>query len=116
MKGTAQTDGIRVNCICPGFVDTPEVRQHFKLNLLRSDDVHRILCLSLSLSILIHQTMHTHTHSLCSTEQVADAVLQLITDTSKAGDVMAVTFDAGITFPKLLDVADLYPQLVGQKT
>ena len=27
MQKIAQTDGIRVNCICPGTVDTPPVRK-----------------------------------------------------------------------------------------
>ena len=45
----------------------------------------------------------SHMHHIDSPEKVAEGVLELITDTSKAGAAMAITYNKGLTYPELLD-------------
>ena len=63
-------EGIRVNVICPTFTDTPLVRAH--------GDV-------------VMQAMKQEVGGLLTPEQVAEGVLELVRDDSRAGAVMRVT-------------------------
>lgn len=70
-------DNIRVNCVCPGVVDTPMVRQVDR-NLTPEEVAQRDTFLK---SI-----------PLIEPETIADAVLTLITDESLNGVAMSVTY------------------------
>lgn len=70
-------EGIRVNVICPTFTDTALVRQH--------GDV-------------IVEQMKQEVGGLLTPEQVAEGVLELIRDDSRAGAVMRVTVRKGIDY------------------
>jgi 15-hydroxyprostaglandin dehydrogenase (NAD) len=70
-------EGIRVNVICPTFTDTALVRQH--------GDV-------------IVEQMKREVGGLLTPEQVAEGVLELIRDDSRAGAVMRVTVRKGIDY------------------
>ena len=49
-----------------------------------------------------HTHTHTHTHPLPpSADEVAEGLLQLITDTDKSGAVMTVTLAEGIKYQRL---------------
>ena len=76
-------EGIRVNVICPTFTDTPLIRA-------RGDEVV--------------EWMKQEVGGLLTPEQVAEGVLELIRDDSRAGAVMRVTVRKGIDYifePKL---------------
>ena len=70
-------EGIRVNVICPTFTDTPLVRAH--------GDV-------------VMQAMKQEVGGLLTPEQVAEGVLELVRDESRAGAVMRVTVRKGIDY------------------
>ena len=70
-------EGIRVNVICPTYTDTALVRQH--------GDV-------------IVEQMKREVGGLLTPEQVAEGVLELIRDDSRAGAVMRVTVRKGIDY------------------
>jgi NAD(P)-dependent dehydrogenase (short-subunit alcohol dehydrogenase family) len=70
-------EGIRVNVICPTFTDTALVRQH-------GDEVV--------------EQMKREVGGLLTPEQVAEGVLELIRDDSRAGAVMRVTVRKGIDY------------------
>ena len=70
-------EGIRVNVICPTFTDTPLVRQH--------GDV-------------VVEQMKREVGGLLRPEQVAEGVLELIRDDSRAGAVMRATVRKGIDY------------------
>lgn len=70
-KGMSETDGIRVNCICPGAVDTPLVRENFYRGLT---DKQKAYFSSVAISA----------------DKVAEGVLELITDDTKSGAVLEV--------------------------
>ncbi|XP_064382016.1 15-hydroxyprostaglandin dehydrogenase [NAD(+)]-like [Halichondria panicea] len=83
-KDLAKSDGIRVNCICPGMVNTAMVKDMFTDQSPLSKEVQEY----------VKATM-------LSADQVAVGVLKLILDTSKAGAIMALTSEYGATFPEL---------------
>ena len=60
-------DGVRINCVCPEFVDTPMIMNAEESVKAFIDSV-----------------------GLLSPATVAEGILELITDTERAGDVMAV--------------------------
>jgi NAD(P)-dependent dehydrogenase (short-subunit alcohol dehydrogenase family) len=70
-------ESIRVNVICPTFTDTPLVRAH--------GDV-------------VMQAMKQEVGGLLTPEQVAEGVLELVLDESRAGAVMRVTVRKGIDY------------------
>jgi NAD(P)-dependent dehydrogenase (short-subunit alcohol dehydrogenase family) len=70
-------EGIRVNVVCPTYTDTALVRQH--------GDV-------------IVEQMKQEVGGLLTPEQVAEGVLELIRDDSRAGAVMRVTVRKGIDY------------------
>jgi 15-hydroxyprostaglandin dehydrogenase (NAD) len=70
-------EGIRVNVICPTYTDTPFVRGH-------GDEVV--------------EQMKQEVGGLLRPEQVAEGVLELIRDDSRAGAVMRVTVRKGIDY------------------
>jgi 15-hydroxyprostaglandin dehydrogenase (NAD) len=70
-------EGIRVNVICPTFTDTPLVRAH--------GDV-------------VMERMKQEVGGLLSPELVAEGVLELVRDDSRAGAVMRVTVRKGIDY------------------
>ena len=70
-------EGIRVNVICPTYTDTALVRQH-------GDE--------------IVEQMKREVGGLLTPEQVAEGVLELIRDDSRAGAVMRVTVRKGIDY------------------
>ena len=70
-------EGIRVNVICPTFTDTALVRAH--------GDV-------------IVEQMKREVGGLLTPEQVAEGVLELVRDESRAGAVMRVTVRKGIDY------------------
>jgi NAD(P)-dependent dehydrogenase (short-subunit alcohol dehydrogenase family) len=77
-------EGIRVNVICPTFTDTALIRRH--------GDV-------------IVEQMKREVGGLLTPEQVAEGVLELVRDESRAGAVMRVTVRKGIDYifePKAL--------------
>ena len=76
---------IRVNCVCPGVVDTPMVRYDDR-NLTPEEKAARNALLN--------------TMPLMAPETIAEAVLQLITDESLNGVAMAVTYGRP---PRLVD-------------
>lgn len=77
MEALKAEANIRVNCVCPGVVDTPMVRQDDR-GLTPEERAQRDAFLG---SI-----------PLIAPETIAEAVLQLITDDSLNGVAMAVTF------------------------
>jgi len=70
-------EGIRVNVVCPTYTDTALVRQH--------GDV-------------IVEQMKQEVGGLLTPEQVAEGVVELIRDDSRAGAVMRVTVRKGIDY------------------
>jgi len=70
-------EGIRVNVICPTFTDTPLVRAGGEE---------------------VIEQMKQEVGGLLTAEQVADGVLELIRDDSRAGAVMRVTVRKGIDY------------------
>jgi NAD(P)-dependent dehydrogenase (short-subunit alcohol dehydrogenase family) len=70
-------EGIRVNVICPTFTDTPLIRVHGEEVL---------------------NEMKREVGGLASPELVAEGVLELIRDDSRAGAVMRVTVRKGIDY------------------
>lgn len=70
-------EGIRVNVICPTFTDTALIRRH--------GDV-------------IVEQMKREVGGLLTPEQVAEGVLELVRDDSRAGAVMRVTVRKGIDY------------------
>jgi NAD(P)-dependent dehydrogenase (short-subunit alcohol dehydrogenase family) len=70
-------EGIRVNVVCPTYTDTALVRQH-------GDE--------------IVEQMKREVGGLLRPEQVAEGVLELIRDDSRAGVVMRVTVRKGIDY------------------
>lgn len=76
---------IRVNCVCPGVVDTPMVRFEDR-NLTAEEKAQRDALLK--------------TMPLMAPETIADAVLELIRDDSLNGVAMAVTYGRP---PRLVD-------------
>ena len=70
-------EGIRVNVICPTFTDTPLVRAAGEAAI---------------------EFMKQEVGGILSPEQVAEGVLELILDDSRAGAVMRVTVRKGIDF------------------
>lgn len=70
-------EGIRVNVVCPTFTDTPLIRG-------RGDEVI--------------EWMKQEVGGLLTPEQVAEGVLELIRDDSRAGAVMRVTVRKGIDY------------------
>lgn len=70
------TDGIRVNAVCPSFVDTP---------LLGDMDTEQLAEMTARLGLL-------------QPAQVADGVLELVRDESRAGAIMRVTAARGIDY------------------
>jgi NAD(P)-dependent dehydrogenase (short-subunit alcohol dehydrogenase family) len=71
------SEGIRVNAICPSITDTPMVREGGQQAI---DAAKRML------------------GGILQPEQIAEGVLQLIEDDSRAGAVMRVTVNRGIDF------------------
>jgi NAD(P)-dependent dehydrogenase (short-subunit alcohol dehydrogenase family) len=67
---------IRVNCICPGVVDTPMVRG-------RPDQMTE--------AELKARDAHVNTMPLIRPEEIADAVLEFVHDDALAGQAMAIT-------------------------
>lgn len=70
-------EGIRVNAICPQYTDTPMVRAGGEEAM---------------------EFMRREVGGILTPEQVAEGVLQLIEDDSRAGAVMRVTFRKGIDY------------------
>ena len=70
-------EGIRVNVICPTYTDTPLVRA-------AGDEVV--------------EAMKQLVGGILTPEQVAEGVLELVRDDSRAGAVMRVTIDRGIDY------------------
>src|SRR5882724_8616164 len=70
LASLATTDGIRVNCLAPGWIATDEVRQHWE---------------SLTLEDRIARGVPSR---LLTTDQVSEAVLRLAEDRSLAGRVL----------------------------
>lgn len=75
----AKTDGVRVNCVCPAWINT----EMGKMAMSDSNDKVK--------EAIKHAT-------LLSPELVADAVILLVQDTSKAGAVARVTPRNGVDF------------------
>jgi len=71
------TEGIRVNVICPQYTDTPMVRAGGEAAM---------------------EFMRREVGGILVPEQIADGVLMLIEDDTKAGAVMRVTFRKGIEY------------------
>ncbi|XP_065919441.1 15-hydroxyprostaglandin dehydrogenase [NAD(+)]-like isoform X2 [Dysidea avara] len=82
LRSITTSDGVRVNCVCPTWVDTD--MGNMVLGEYASDRVK--------------ETVKRAT--LLSPELVADAVLLLVQDTSKAGAVARVTPRNGVDFHK----------------
>ncbi|XP_065883422.1 15-hydroxyprostaglandin dehydrogenase [NAD(+)]-like [Dysidea avara] len=80
LRSIAKSDGVRVNCVCPTFADTDMGKVALKVDRIKEIVKHG---------------------ALLSPELVADAVLLLVQDTSKAGAVARVTPRNGIDFHKL---------------
>jgi len=70
-------EGIRVNVICPTFTDTPLVRQAGEAAI---------------------ELMKQEVGGILAPEQVAEGVLELVRDDSRAGAVMRVTVRKGIDY------------------
>jgi NAD(P)-dependent dehydrogenase (short-subunit alcohol dehydrogenase family) len=70
-------EGIRVNVICPTFTDTALVRRHGEV---------------------VVEQMKREVGGLLTPEQVAEGVLELVRDESRAGAVMRVTVRKGIDY------------------
>ncbi|CAI8014688.1 15-hydroxyprostaglandin dehydrogenase [NAD(+)] [Geodia barretti] len=77
MTECLERDGIRVNCVCPEFTDTAMLA---------------------TASMTSEQLEMVQSVGILQPEQVAEAILQLATDSSKAGAVMTVTMKRGIDF------------------
>jgi len=70
-------EGIRVNVVCPTFTDTALVRAHGEV---------------------VVEQMKREVGGLLTPEQVAEGVLELVRDESRAGAVMRVTVRKGIDY------------------
>ena len=70
LASLAETDGIRVNCLAPGWIATPEVRQHWELLTPAERAAHAV------------------PNQLLTLEQISDAVVRLAEDRSLAGRVL----------------------------
>ena len=78
--GILQNYGIRVNCICPDFVDTPMVHSSLSDPTFKS----------------VIDGMKGKGISLITPELVADGMIQLIEDDTKSGQVLRVNSVKGI--------------------
>lgn len=83
MTGCARKDSVRVNCICPEFVNTRMVTEG-------------LASVGGDVMALVEEI------GLLEPETVAEAMLELIMDTSKAGRVMTVTKSKGWRYIHLL--------------
>jgi NAD(P)-dependent dehydrogenase (short-subunit alcohol dehydrogenase family) len=72
-----QSEGIRVNAICPSFTDTPMVRAGGQAAI---------------------DAAAQYVGGILQPEQIAEGVLQLIQDDSRAGAIMRVTVRRGIDY------------------
>lgn len=110
LKMSSILEGVRVNCICPGFVDTPLTRGGLELSP------------NLEMKKAILDAVDKMGGWL-STEFVAEGILKLITDTSLQGEIMRVTPRKGHHFQQyeertpenafedfLLPINDLLPK------
>ena len=70
-------EGVRVNAICPTFTDTPMVRSQGDAAV---------------------ELAKQHVGGILQPEQVAEGVLELVRDDSRAGAVMRVTVRKGIDY------------------
>jgi 3-hydroxybutyrate dehydrogenase len=84
------TDGITVNAICPGYVDTPLVRNQME-DLARVRDVPLEAVLEEIIYPLVPQKR------LLDVKEVADLVLYLASDSAKGITGQAVVLDGGYT-------------------
>jgi len=74
-------EGIRVNAVCPSFTDTPMVRQGDPTAIEAT-----------------FAAMTAEVGGILKPEQIAEGVLQLVRDDSRAGAIMRVTVRGGIDY------------------
>lgn len=74
-------EGIRVNAVCPSFTDTPMVRQGDPAAIEAA-----------------FAAMKADVGGILQPEQIAEGVLQLVRDDSRAGAIMRVTVRGGIDY------------------
>lgn len=74
-------EGIRVNAVCPSFTDTPMVRQGDPAAIKAA-----------------FAAMTAEVGGILKPEQIAEGVLQLVRDDSRAGAIMRVTVRGGIDY------------------
>ena len=75
--GHLASEGIRVNAICPSYTDTPMVR---------------------AAGEQVMEMMKQEVGGILSPEQIAEGVLELVRDDSRAGAVMRVTIRNGLDY------------------